>query len=315
MSTTKRKDVKHQSNKGMKKKSKRSSKDTGSKVVDNWRSEARALGKEKKYVDIVIQPLLSSNDAALGHIPAWSIPWNPVPGGVILCPNLIPQGNTIVTRKDDAIKLRSLYIQGMFRPNRNTNHTIGSAPSGLELIGNSAADIAASDVTVNPGMIRVLVVYDESPNGVQPASVDDLMNQILGTDSTTGKPQYLVKSTSGNVEVDLAGSNKYASDAFMNMRGQGRFRLLADERIPYGGFYTPAGAERPSQTFDMPCMVPYQRYLKLGGIATHFSKSEASIDVTSIQKGALYVIATFTHGSSYSSNPVFEGSIRLRFDD
>ena len=299
---------------------------TGTRVYDNWRKEARALGKEKKYVDILIRPLFNAATAAAAHVPTFAVPWNPVaqpldnatcPAGILI-PNLIPQGDTIATRKDNSIKLRSLYIKGMFRIPNN----VGGVGAGTrELCENEHSTSAAVDLWINAGLIRVCVVYDESPNGVDPADTSVMFQAMFGLDGGGSKPAYVVPSTStGNLQVTNAMNNFASSDAFQNMRGQGRFRLLADEYLPYGGCKVDAGSGHPSITFDgaTPLIVPYSRYLKLGGIATHFSKSEANQNLSSIVKGGLYVICTYVsgpHNANVSNNPVFEGCLRLRFDD
>lgn len=324
--TGKRASTKGKSSKGSTKKAKRKEGDTGSKRVDNWRSEARALGKDKKYNDIYIHPLFNASTAELAHKPKWAVPWNPVaqpadgltcPAGILI-PNLIPQGTTINTRKDNAIKMRSLYIKGMFRFPNN----VGIADAGTrELCGNTWTNTAAADLWINPGMIRVSVIYDESPNGATPATTSAMFTAIFGLDGTTVKPQYVVPSSSnGNLQENGEMSNWASSDAFQNMRGQGRFRLLADEYLPFGGCKVDGGSGHPSVIMDnaTPLLVPYSRYLKLGGIATHYSSSSDTMDLTAIVKGGLYLITSYVSGGSNSNvanNPVFEGCVRLRFDD
>lgn len=321
-SGTKREYVKSKSSKGSTKKSKKSGSDSGSKRVDNWRKEARALGHEKKYVDILIRPLLNASSAALSHVPAWSVPepqFQPLdnascPAGILIT-NLITQGDTIVTRKDNAVKLRSLYIKGMFR----TPVNVGALNAGSrEIIQNEWSGDAAADMTISPGLIRVSVIYDESPNGVAPDNASAMFTAMFGLDGTTVKPAYVVPSTSsGNLQANSTMSNFATSEAFQNMRGQGRFRLLADEYIPFGGCVLPAGNSVPSAVFDpaTPLLVPYSRYLKLGGIATHYSSSADNMNLTAIVKGGLYLVTSYVAGGHGNGNPVFEGVVRLRFDD
>lgn len=328
MSTgTKRQSVKSKTSKGQTKKSKKSRADTGSMRVDNWRKEARALGKEKKYVDILIRPLLNAASAAAAHVPQWAVPWNPVaqpldnttcPAGILI-PNLIPQGDTIMTRKDNSVKLRSLYIKGMFRIPNNAG---GDNAASRELCANTWVNSAATDLWINPGLIRVSVVYDESPNGVDPSGTSEMFKAMFALDGTTVRPQYVVPSSdSGNLQSGAAAMSNFASsDAFQNMRGQGRFRLLADEYIPYGGCKVAAGTSHPEIIMDgaTPLIVPYSRYLKLGGIATHYSSSSDTMNLSSIVKGGLYLITAYVsgaHNANVSNNPVFEGVVRLRFDD
>jgi len=325
MSTgAKRQSVKSKTSKSMTKKAKKSGTDTGSKRVDNWRKEARALGKEKKYVDILVRPLVNGASAVAGHVPAWIVPWNPqfqpldnasCPAGILI-PNLITQGDTIVTRKDNAIKLRSLYIKGMFRTPVNSSGAVGAG--NREIITNEWSSAAATDLTISPGLIRVSVVYDESPNGIAPSDVSAMFTAMFGLDGTTLKPAYVVPADStGNLQANSTMSNYGSPDAFQNMRGQGRFRLLADEFLPFGGCVLPAGASVPSQVFDpaTPLLVPYSRYLKLGGIATHFSSSAENMNITAIVKGGLYLVTSYVAGGHGNANPVFEGVVRLRFDD
>jgi len=318
-SSGKRVSVKSKTSKGSTKKSKKSSGDSGSKRVDNWRSEARALGKEKKYCDWYIAPLKYGASEILSHVPSYAYPFNPTPTGSIAIVNLVPEGNNINTRKDNAIKLRSLYIQGQFRFPNNA-----AAGGDRENPTNSwiTPVPANTDIVIPVGMIRVAVVYDESPNGVVP-SVSDLVKSAFGMDGTDGRPQMILGGANLAGTADpITLSNQFLPDAFQNMRGQGRFRLLADERMPFGGASTTAGGSMAGGSFFGNPIVhlPYHRYLKLGGIATHFSKSGATLDLSSIMKGALYVISTWTPGPETDANftfvnPVFEGCVRLRFDD
>jgi len=303
--------VKTKSSKGSTKKSRKGMSDTGSKRQDNWRTEARALGKEKKYLDIYISPLLYKSTEALAHVPVYSISFNPDINGAVMVPNLIPSGNDITTRKDNAIKLRSLYIQGMWRFPCNASD---DSREFTENVYTTPSPIPSNARTIHSGVIRIAVVYDESPNGtVQTAAY--MANRIFGLDSTAQTPKYLL---TGSNTTGAAASDAYQPDAFQNMRGQGRFRLLADERIQFGGGGMASGEiiPAPANVYGgSPPVVHYSRYLKLGGIATHFSKSEASIDLSAIVKGALYVVQTWTPAIAGGVPPVFEGCMRLRFDD
>lgn len=311
--TTKRQSVKSKTSKGSTKKAKKSKSDSGSKRQDNWRQEARALGKEKKYNDIYIAPLVSGATEAASHAPPYAIPWNPSQAGSVLVCNLIPEGNNINTRKDNAIKLRSLYVQGCFR------FPCNASDATREQTSNTWAAAATGARNIGPGMLRVAVVYDEFPNATTVES-DAMCKLIFGLDATDGHPKYLL--TGSNIQAAASGAdNQYTSDAFQNMRGQGRFRLLADERMPYGGVKLEAGDVVPNPVNVYPGVmgtgpvVPYSRYLKLGGIATHFGATADTIDLSAVLKGALYLISIYIDSAGNNQPPVFEGCVRLRFDD
>lgn len=290
------------------KKSKQKKSGKSKSTADNWRMEARALGKEKKYQDIVITPAVAPDGGAAAVVQPGTALWNPTyGGGPTIVVNLVPQGEGITQRQGNAIKLKSLYISGVVRcPHNDT----GNNESQLNTPATTVGAITVPKLVQGSNM-RLAVVYDSDPRALDVAGLEDLRQQIFGSDINSG--------TQVRPGVTVAGSysNKYAEGSLQNMRGQGRFHVLADERM-----FFPSAVVSANKMFADPNGQPTQllikRYIKLGGISTLFKTNSVPLSVGDIAKGALYCMwVTDNLGLSETQgyNPVFEGVIRLRYDE
>lgn len=299
---------------GSKKKSKAKS------TADSWRAEARQLGKDKHYQDIVCRPLRAQLDGTSpGRSNNGTVPWNPFPrmdDQGLLVVNLVPQGEGITQRRGNAIKNKSLYISGVLRCPRHIDldNEVCQNSSTLYTAGAPAAN------PINGGQcdIRLVVVYDADPVDISgDYSIAMLVKDIFGADvngNTRPRP--------GAYTTDATGDS-YFPGALENMRGQGRFHVLANERMMFPSWTVLANAAGPSIPNDVDVM-PIKRYIKLGGIGTLFRDNANPLILGSIAKGAIYClwlsVSTITNLASVTatqaqSSPVFEGVVRLRYEE
>lgn len=299
---------------GSKKKSKAKS------TADSWRSEARQLGKDKHYQDIVCRPLVAQNDGtAPGRTSNASIPWNPFcrsdDQGLIVV-NLVPQGEGITQRRGNAIKNKSLYISGVLRVPR---HVDGQNEVCQNTLGTYAAG-ASTGVPINGGQsdIHLCVIYDADPKDIDASyTTEMLVKDIFGCDvngAVRPKPGELTTTATGDT---------YFAGALENMRGQGRFHVLANERMIFPSWTVLANAAGPSIPNDQDTIV-VKRYIKLGGIGTLFRDNSNPLILGSVAKGAIYCLWVTQGVASrlasptavqIQSTPVFEGVIRLRYEE
>lgn len=292
-----------------------------------WRSEARHLGKDKQYADIVVRPMVcQDNGTAPGRNNNSSVPWNPFSrpdDQGLLVVNLIPQGDGITQRRDNAIKLKSLYISGVLRCPR---HVKGYN----EVCFNTTAYTKGVDTTDANGVamlgaqtdIRLCVVYDESPKDITGTyTVESLIKDIFAAD-VNGNVQPFPGS-----HTLTAGDDLNVNGVLENMSGQGRFHVLANERLVFPSWNVAKNAAGPGVPNDLD-IIPIKRYIKLGGIGTLYKDNANPLILGSIARGALYAFWYSRSLNSYltiadtttvegtqliNSTPVFEGTLRLRY--
>lgn len=301
---------------GSKKKSKAKS------TADSWRSEARQLGKDKHYSDVVCSPLrATSTGTAPGRDSNATVPWNPCcrldDQGLVVV-NLVPQGEGITQRRGNAIKNKSLYISGVLR----VPHHIDADNECCQNNATTYTDGATTSNPVNGGQcdIRLVVVYDADPQDITADYTKSmLLKDIFGSD-VNGNTQ-----PNPGVYQTTATGDTFFPGALENMRGQGRFHVLANERMTFPSWTVLANAAGPSIPNDLDIVV-IKRYIKLGGIGTLFRNNSNPLILGSIAKGAIYCLWICTSaatgilkaeltGAQLKSTPVFEGVIRLRYEE
>lgn len=294
-----------------------------------WRAEARHLGKDKQYADIVVRPLIAQNDGTSpGRNNNSTVPWNPfgrVDDQGLLVVNLIPQGDGITQRRDNAIKNKSLYISGVLRCPRHVvgyNEVCQNTTTGYT-VGLNCTDDNGVSVLGTQSDIRLCVVYDESPKDISGTyTVESLMKDIFAAD------------VNGNIQpcpgthTLTAGDDLNVAGVLENMSGQGRFHVLANERFTFPSFVVLKNAAGPSIPNDMD-IIPIKRYIKLGGIGTLYKDNSNPLILGSIARGAIYAfwycrtlcsnmtIAAPNSGTGpqlVQTTPVFEGTLRLRYE-
>lgn len=295
-----------------------------------WRSEARHLGKDKQYADIGVLPLVAQNDGTSpGRFSNASVPWNPFgrlddPGLIVV--NLIPQGEGITQRRGNAIKNKSLYISGVLRCPRHVegyNEVCQNTTAGYT-VGVDCT--TATGTAINGGQcdIRLCVVYDESPKDITGSyTIAQLLKDIFAAD-VNGNVQPFPGAHTLTAGDDLA-----IGGALENMSGQGRFHVLANERFTFPSWTVLKNSNGPSISNDMD-VISIKRYIKLGGIGTLFKDNANPLILGSIARGAIYAfwlcrstctnmtIASPNSGSGpglIQSTPVFEGTLRLRYNE
>lgn len=298
---------------GSKKKSKAKS------TADSWRSEARQLGKDKHYQDIVCTPLRSqANGSAPGRDNNGTVPWNPCARqddqGLVIV-NLVPQGEGITQRRGNAIKNKSLYISGVLRAPFHIDDNNECCQNNATTYSTNAPSTAAC----NGGQcdIHLVVVYDADPQALTASYTKAmLLKDIFGSD-VNGTVQPVPGLT-----TDATGDTNFAG-SLENMRGQGRFHILANERMTFPAWTILANAAGPSFSNDEDIVV-IKRYIKLGGIGTLYRDNANPLILGSVAKGAIYAfwvcrsvisdLASVT-ATQLKSTPVFEGVIRLRYEE
>lgn len=289
-------------------------------TADSWRSDARALGKEKQYQDLVCRPPVYPDVVNPGEPPveqpgtqaAGTVAWNPTPPGALLVCNLVLKGDDVTNRRGQKISLKSLYISGVLRSPLNfagNNESQGNkttAGDGPRSISNAKA--------VWDNNLRLVVVYDEDPKNITGSyTVAQLVKDIFGVDTNAAiKPQP--EASAGTTAV----SDTYYPGALQNMRGQGRFHVLADERMTYPACTVSANAAQHALN-GLTQDIIIKRYIKLGGISTSYRSQSNPMTLDDIAKGALYAMWITDHSGTELGasqlNPVFEGVVRLRFDE
>lgn len=295
-----------------------------------WRSEARHLGKTKQYSDIGVLPLIAQNDGSSpGRVSNSSVPWNPFgrlddPG--LLVVNLIPQGDGITQRRGNNIKNKSLYISGVLRCPRHVegyNEVCQNTTTGYT-VGVDCTTATGSAISGGQSDIRLCVVYDEGPKDIAGTyTLDQLIKDIFAADVNGN-----VRPLPGHYTL-TAGDDLAIGGALENMSGQGRFHVLANERFTFPSWTVLKNSNGPSISNDMD-IIPIKRYIKLGGVGTLFKDSAEPMILGSIARGAIYAFwlcrSTCTNMTIASPNtgagpgliqctPVFEGVLRLRYDE
>lgn len=295
-----------------------------------WRSEARHLGKDKQYSDLVVRPMTcQDNGTSPGRTDNATVPWNPfgrVDDQGLLVVNLMKQGEGITQRRGNAIKLKSLYISGVLRCPRHVkgynevcNNTTTAYSKGVDTTDANGVSMLGAQTDM-----RLCVVYDESPKDIAGTyTIESLMKDIFAAD------------VNGNIRpfpgahTLTAGDDLNAAGVLENMSGQGRFHVLANERFVFPSWVVAKNASGPSISNDL-AIIPIKRYIKLGGIGTLYKDNADPLILGSIARGALYAfwysrslcsnmsIADPTAGDGpqlVHSTPVFEGTLRLRYTD
>jgi len=149
----------------------------------------------------------------------------------------------------------------------------------VELRGVLANALVASQTA--PSLARVLIVYDSSPNGAQPAVID-----ILADVSSTA-----------HSDTNPAGLN------FNNLNNRGRFKILAQETCSFGNVALATNAEQETA-------YAISMYRKVN-LPVVFSGIAAGIG--SITKGAVFALIVGTTNAASAAHIVFFGQARVRF--
>jgi len=137
--------------------------------------------------------------------------------------------------------------------------------------------------------LRMVVVYDRQPNGATPT-----IQTILNTRIQTG-----VASTTGTSEINL--DNR---DRFVIVRD---YTVYAPAVTNTAGVLTNGPAfPGDDEQFDV------NLFIKLKGLATHYSASSNPTTIADISTGALYCLFIDAVGNAIWQ---FSGSFRLRYDD
>jgi len=135
--------------------------------------------------------------------------------------------------------------------------------------------------TTLPSLARVLIVYDNAPNGAQPAIIDILADTASTAHSDTNPASY----------------------NFNNLNNRDRFKILAQETFAFGNI---PGAANTDQETAYP--VSFYRKISLPQVF----KSDAA-GIGSITKGALFALVVGSTRSVDATHVQFSGKARVRF--
>jgi len=195
-------------------------------------------------------------DVALGTTAApISATASPAAGALVLL-NGIAAGDDINMRNGREAHLTSVELRG--------------------IISNYAAAAATA-----PSLARVLIVYDNAPNGAQPAIIDILADTASTAHSDTNPAAF----------------------NFNNLNNRDRFKILAQETFAFGAIPNAANAEQETS-------YPVSFYRKINLPQTF--KSDAA-GIGSITKGALFALIVGSTTAATSTTVAFCGMARVRF--
>jgi len=179
--------------------------------------------------------------------------------------NGIQTGAGFFNRIGARIEMKSLHIRGWISPLAQ-----------------------GADQTIQPTLIRLLIVYDRQPTGSIPAISD-----VLQSRNQAGTPSTSIVSE-------------------INLDYRDRFKIIRDFEW-YGGAFTTDG-DGNAISVDFPGVDrkwELNEFINLDGLGTHFKSSSNPTTIADISTGALYMIPINSGDSIWNLNSGY----RLRFND